>query len=200
VAVLGEPPSIEVDLAEAKEKLHEAMAKAKEPAKKAAIGAGAVLALGLALYVFFGPADHLERTAKRAADALAAGDASTIKGMAASGTEEEVGRWYEEAHRRLVNARERWYGGKDEAIEVRVGQEDKAQRKGGAGISIHPALAGGLDVSLANPAAATAGADSPFDIETNWVLDRWGHWHLDGHESYAKVQPATPPVAQAQAH
>jgi hypothetical protein len=198
-AVIGDPPSIDVHLDEAKQKLREAMEKAKGPAKKVVAGVSALVVVWLAWYVFFGPADRLESSAKKAGAALAANDLSSLKAMAAPGTADDVGRWFDEVHGRLAGVRGRWHGGKDEAVEVHVGQEDPTQHKGSAGISIHPALAGGLDVSLANPSAATAGADAPFDVETHWALDRWGHWKLDGRETYAKVQPTTVQATHVQA-
>ncbi len=92
------------------------------------------------------------------------------------------------SHLRLVQARQRWLGGKEEVAESHVGQEDRSQRKGSVMLSIHRVVGTGIDLSLANPAAATASADAPFDVETDWTLSRWGRWQLDGHATYAKVQ------------
>ena len=77
-----------------------------------------------------------------------------------------------------------------EVVEVHVAQEDRAARKGSVGVSIHPGGGLGHDVSLADPAAATANASAPVDLVLDWTLDRWGHWKLDGHETYAKAHPA----------
>ncbi len=193
-AIVGEPPSIEADLEEAKQKFQEGLSKV--PVKKIASWAAVVVLAYLGWWTFFGPADSLEATARQAASALAAGDVNALKSMAAPGTADDLVRWYDSTHSRLDQNRQRWHGGKDEAVEIHVSQEDAAGHKGAAGITIHPALAGGLDTSLADPAAATASADSPFDAETQWTLNRWGHWKLDGSATYAKVRPTTAAITR----
>jgi hypothetical protein len=186
-AVVGEPPTIESELAESKQKLQEAMERV--PLKPILKGVIALLGVLIVGDMLFGPAERLDHAGEKAAHALAENDASYLKSIAVSGTADDVGRWFDVVYPRLVEARQRWQGGKEEVVESHVGQEDKAQRKGSVTISIHRVLAGGLDLSLANPSAATASADSPADVDTEWTLSRWGRWQLDGRATLAKVQP-----------
>jgi hypothetical protein len=186
-AVVGEPPTIERELAESKQKLQETMERI--PLKTILIGAVALLGAVIVGYMLFGPAEHLDRAGEKAGHALAENDMSYLKSIAVPGTGDDVGRWFDVVYPRLVEARQRWHGGKQEVVESHVAQEDQARRKGAVMLSIHPALAGGLDLSLANPSAATAAADSPFDVDTEWTLSRWGRWQLDGRATLAKVQP-----------
>ena len=42
---------------------------------------------------------------------------------------------------------------------------------------------------LANPAAATAGAPTPFNFETVWTQSRWGRWMLNGRDTNVRSHP-----------
>jgi hypothetical protein len=187
-AVVGEPPTIETELAESKQKLQEAMERV--PVKKIVTGVVAVVAVLTVGYLLFGPAQRLESAGEKAAHALADNNASYLKSIAAPGTTDDVGRWFDLVYPRLVQARERWHGGKAEVVESRVGQDNRAEHKGSVTVSIRRVQGPGLDLSLANPSAATASADVPFDVETEWTLSRWGRWQLDGRATLAKAQPA----------
>lgn len=189
IAVVGEPPSIEVELAEAKQKFREGLEKI--PFKKIAIGAGAFVVVLILGYALFGPSERLESAGQRAARALADNDESYFKSIAAPGTSEDVGRWFKAAHAQLEAARGRWHGGNEEVVEAHVGSEDKANRKGSVLISIHRTIGSGFDVSLADPAAATAMADAPYEVATEWTRGRFGRWQIDGHATYAKL-PQSP--------
>jgi hypothetical protein len=187
-AVIGDPPDVEEKVEALKQKVREKAEKV--PVKKIIIGLSVLLVAWVAWRVLFGPPERLESVAKEAAQALADNDPASLRGFAEKGTDDDVVRWFDVVSPQLANARQRWTS-KDEVVEVHVAKEDRDQRKGVVGLSIHPGVAtGGLDVSLANPAAATAGAAAPVDVETNWVLNRWGHWKLDGRETYAKVHPS----------
>jgi hypothetical protein len=187
-AVVGEPPTIEAELAESKQKLQQTLERM--PVKKIVTGAAAVAAAVIVGYMFFGPAERLDRVGEKAAQALAGNDASYLKSIAAPGTADDVGRWFDAVYPRLVQARERWHGGKAEVVQAQVGQEDRAGHKGSVMVSIHCVQGPGLDLSLANPSAATASADTPFDVDTEWTLSKWGRWQLDGHATLARVEPA----------
>jgi hypothetical protein len=187
-AVVGEPPSIEVELAESRRKLQEILEQI--PVKKLVAGAVAIVVVLIVGYVLFRPARRLDRAGDKAAHALAENDRSYFTSVAAPGTADDAVRWFDATHSRLVQARERWHGGNEEIVESHVAHEDSSQHKGSVTLSIRHALGPGLDVSLANPAAATASADAPFDVDTEWTLSRWGHWQLDGQATYAKTPPA----------
>jgi hypothetical protein len=187
-AVVGEPPSIESELAESKQRLQEAMERV--PVKKIVIGLAALIIVLIGGYMLFGPAERLESAGEKAGRALAENDASYFQSVAAPGTADDANRWFDSVHARLVQARERWHGGKEEVVESHVGQEDRAVHKGSVTVSVRRVQGTGLDLSLANPSAATASADTPFDVDTEWTLSRWGRWQLDGHATLAKAQPA----------
>ena len=139
---------------------------------------------------YSGLAQRLDAVGKKAAQALAENDVNYFKSVAASGTEDDVSRWFDAVHSRLVQARERWHGGKEEVVESDVGQEDRGQNKGAITLSIHRTLGPGIDLSLADPSAATAPIDAPFEVDTEWTVGRWGRWQLDGRATYAKVRPS----------
>jgi hypothetical protein len=185
-AVVGEPPTIEVELAESKQKLQEVLEQI--PVKKVVTGVVAIVVVLIVGYMLFGPAERLDRAGDRAAHALAENNPSYFKSVAAPGTEDDVSRWFDTVHSQLVNARERWHGGKDEVVESHVGQEDRGASKGSITLGIHHTLGQGFDSSLADPSAATASVDAPFEVDTEWTVGRWGRWQLDGRATYAKVQ------------
>ena len=186
-AVVGQPPDIEKQVQLMKEKLRQ---KVKQvPVRRIVTGLSALILALVAYRLLFASAEPLQRVAQEAAQAIADNDPGTLEGIAYSGTSEDVDRWFKEVAPRLVEARQKW-NTKEEVVEVHVGLEDTAQKKGHTVVSIHPGVpTGGLDVSLANPAAATAAAQSPFEVEMNWTLNRWGHWKFDGRETYAKAHP-----------
>jgi hypothetical protein len=180
-------PSVE-ELEAMKERLQ---GKLQENLQKVSIGkvatwAGAAVAAVVVLYVLLRPAERLDKVAERAGQAFSHDDVSYLKSIAAPGTAEDVVRWFDEVHPRLVQMRERW-SKKDEVVDVHVAQEDRDRRTGTVGLSIHPGAGTARDVSLADPSAATAGADVPVDLSTSWTRSRWGGWRLDGRETLARL-------------
>jgi hypothetical protein len=176
----GELEEVERELEELKQKLRDL--RARIPVKRIVAGLAAVLVVGVCAYYPFGPAERLDRAAERAARAFAEDDEGYLESIAAPGTAAEVARWFAAAHRRLVQQRARWHG-PVEVIEVHVAKEDRSRGRGVVGVSIHPGVGTALDVSLADPAAATDSAASPFSVETVWTRTWWGRWMLDGRHS-----------------
>jgi hypothetical protein len=185
-AVVGEPPDLEEELKEIKQKLQ--LLRERFPVRRIVAGLAVLLVVGLSLSYLLQPAERLDRAAERAARAFAENDLAYLKSTAALGTSDDVVRWFDEVHPRLVQERERWHGQK-EVVEVHVAQEDRAQRKGSVGVSIHPGVGTARDVTLANPVEATASAAAPVDLNMAWTLDRWGRWKLDGRATFAKSHP-----------
>jgi hypothetical protein len=187
VAIVGEPPDVEAELEELKQKLRQNLKRI--PVGKVVAGLAAVVVVGVGLYFLSRPAQRLEGPAEKAGQALADKDLGSLKSIAAAGTADDVGRWFDEVQPRLAQARAGWFG-RDEVVEVHLGQVDQARRRGEVAVSIHPAALGSTrDVSIADPTAATASAAAPLDVEMIWVLDGWGRWKLDGRETYAKAHP-----------
>jgi hypothetical protein len=186
--LVGEPPSVEEDVAQLKQNIQQFLASI--PVGRIAGGLAAFAVVCLALYFLLGPSQKIDGPAERAARALADNDVASLKSLAASGTADDVARWYDAVHPRLLQARKNWHG-RDEDVEVHVGQVDRARRSGSVVLSIHAAALGSSrDVSIADPSVATAAAAGSFDVETVWTLNGWGHWKLDGRETYARTQPA----------
>lgn len=158
--------------------------------RKVVAGLALLLALALGWRFLFGAAEPLGQVAEEAAQAIASDDPAALTSFAAPGTTDDVRRWYDAVHPRLVQLRAQW-GGEAEAVEVHVGPEDPDQHKGSVGISINPVSSGARDVSLADPSKATAAALTPFGELTDWTLTRWGGWKLDGRATYARVAPTT---------
>jgi hypothetical protein len=193
--VVGEPRGVERELEEVERELEELKQTLRHlreriPVKRIVAGLAAVLVVGVSVSYLFGPAERLDRAAERAARAIAADDEDYLESIAAPGTAAEVARWFATAHRRLVRERARWYG-PAEVIEVHVAEEDRSQRRGVVGVSIHPGVGTALDVSLADPAAATASAPAPFNLETVWTRSWWGRWLLDVRDTKARSQPTS---------
>jgi transposase-like protein len=186
-AVPGEPPDVELELEEIKQKLRQNLKRI--PLGRVVAGLAAFVVVSVGLYYLLGPAQRLQDPAEEAGQALAGDDLDTLKSLATPGTADDVARWFDEVHPRLVQARAGWFG-RDEVVEVHIGQEDQARRKGTVAVSIHPATLGSnRDISIADPTAATATSATPFDVEMVWTLDGWGRWRLDGRETYAKARP-----------
>jgi hypothetical protein len=188
--VVGEPRGVDAELEDVDRQLEELKQKLQDlleriPVKRIVAGLAAVLVVWVSASYMFGPAERLDRAAEQAARAVAADDENYLESIAAPGTAAEVARWFTAAHRQLVRERARWYG-PAEVIEVHVNKEDQSHGKGVVGVSIHPGVRTALDVSLADGAAATASAPSPFNVETVWTRGWWGRWLLDGHDTSAK--------------
>jgi hypothetical protein len=188
--VVGSPPDVERDVDELKQKVRQELKKF--PARKVAIGLGAVLVLFMTVSYVLRPADSLKSAAERAARAFADNDVDYLKSIAVSGTEGDVARWYEQTHPMLVEHRGRWHG-RPEVIEVGLAGEDAAHTRGSSSFSIHPGAGNARDVSLANPDQSTEAAAAAFEAHMDWALGRGGHWELNGRETYAKAHPPAPP-------
>ena len=191
--VVGEPRGVDRELEEADRQLEELKQKLRDlleriPVKRIVAGLAAVLVIGVSVSYLFGPAERLDRAAERAARAFAKDDEDYLESIAAPGTAAEVARWFAAAHRRLVQERARWYG-PAEVIEVHVNKKDESHGRGVVGVSIHPGAGLALDVSLADPAAATASAPAPFDLEVVWTRGWWGRWRLDGRDTNVRSHP-----------
>jgi hypothetical protein len=156
------------------------------PTRKVVTALAVLLVLGMAWHYFFGPAERLDSVAEEAARALASNNPAALESLAAEGTTDDVRRWYEAVHPRLDQLRADW-GGKTEAVQTVVTQEDREQQKGSVGVAIRPESSGARDVSLANPSEATASATVPFEQVTEWTLTRGGRWKLDGRATLARV-------------
>jgi hypothetical protein len=184
--VVGHPRGVDRELEDMDRELEELKEKFRElreriPVKRIVAGLAAVLVVGVCISCLFGPPERLDRAAERAARAFADGDEDYLESIASPGTAAEVARWFDAAHRRLVRQRARWYG--LEVIEVHVAEEDRWQGSGAVGVSIHPRVGTALDISLADPAAATASAAFPFNFKTVWTRGWWGRWLLNGRDT-----------------
>jgi len=183
--VVGEAPAVD-EFEVVKQKVREKVDQL--PIRKIVMGLAALLVVWFGVRYLFGPTERLDLVAEKAAKAVAENDPDYLKSIAAPDTAEDVGRWFDQVHSRLDQARQRW-NGKDEAVEVHVKQEDPAKRKGEVGVIIQPTIGTARDVSIANPTEATASAPTPVDMEMVWTLNKWGHWTLDGRETLAMSQP-----------
>lgn len=189
---LGEPPDIELEVQELKNKLRDV--RRSIPVGRIVKWSAAVVVVGWLGYALFGPAERLRGPAERAARAFADDDLAYLQSIAAPGTAEDLARWYAEARPQLVLSRERW-GGKEETIDVQVAEEDHDAGKGSVGVLIHPAAGTARSVDLANPseATATAAAEAPVALMLKWTLGSRGRWQLDGRAMLDPAQPAPPP-------
>lgn len=187
VAVVGNPPDPEQDFVRLKQEVREKIERI--PVKKVVGGLVAVILIYLTFSFVMRPAPTLERPAEKAGQALLNEDLSYLQSIAASGTDEDVTRWYESIQPQLNQFRSTW-DGRDEAVDVHVDEsdEDKTQRR--VVISIHPAGPSSVrDISLADPSVASAPAAGSFDVLMVWTRSRWGGWNLDGQETYSTIQP-----------
>lgn len=185
-AVIGEPPDVLEDVEELKQKVREI--RDRIPVRRIVTTAAAILIVGLPAYFLLGASPSLAQAAQEAARAVAANDAGYIRSIAAWGTSDEAGKWFEEAHRQLNRQRETWYV-KGEVTEVQVGSQGPSEGKCVVGITIRPGVGSARDVSLADPSAATAAAPAPCNLETVWTHDWLGRWRLDGRDTNARLHP-----------
>jgi hypothetical protein len=185
-AFVGEPPAApDVDIEQLKQKVRQTLAQI--PVKKVVAGLAALVLAWLGMGYLFRPEERLNQVADLAAKALADHDVAYLKSIAATDTDADVARWFEQVYPRLVHARGYW-NGMEEVVEAHVAKEDRNEKKGIAGLSIHAGAGNARDVSLADPSRATSAAPPQVDVETQWTLDQWGHWKLDGRETLARVQ------------
>jgi len=190
-AVVGEPPDVEKDVEVLKQKVRESVSTF--PVRRVVGGVALVVVSWMLVgYLLRGP-DPLKPAAEEAAKAFAGGDAASLKSIAADGTGDDLARWFDRMHPLLLRQRERWHG-KAEVIDVGVGVEDQAARKGSTAFSVHPGTGNARDVSIGIPDQSTENAVGPFDSTMEWVLGRGGHWELDGRAMYQKVLPTPPPA------
>jgi hypothetical protein len=190
--VIGEPPDAVAELEELKQKIRQKVKRF--PVGRVVAVAAAVVVAWVVLSTFFGPTERLDRVAERAAQAIADNDPAYLESIAAPDTAEDVARWFDAVHPKLVQERQRW-SSLDEAVDVHVTKEDKAQHTGVVGISIHPAPGPTRIMALSSP-DVTVAPTVPFDVETSWTLDRWGRWKLDGRATYAKARPGGPVLSE----
>jgi len=191
--VVGHPRGVDREVEDVEREVEELKRKLRDlrehiPVKRIVASLAAVIVVGVSASCLFGPAERLDRAAERAARAFAEDDEAYLESIAAPGTTADIARWFAATHRRLVQQRARWYA-PAEVIEVHVAQEDRSQGRGVVGVSIHPGLRTALDVSLANPAAATAPAPAPFNLETVWTRSWRGRWMLDGRDTKVISHP-----------
>ncbi|HZW34009.1 MAG TPA: hypothetical protein VFF52_25015 [Isosphaeraceae bacterium] len=187
--VVGEPRGVDPDLEDLERELVELKQKLRDLRKRIPVmRIVAGLVVGVSVFYLFGPAERLDRAAERAARAFAEDDEDYLESIAVPGTAADVARWFAAAHRRLVQNRTGWYG-PAEVIEVHVAEEDRSHGRGVVGVSIHPGVGTTLDVSLADPAAATASAPAPFNLETVWTRSWWGRWMLNVRDTNVRSQP-----------
>jgi hypothetical protein len=184
--VVGEPTA-EDEFEKVKKQVQEKLTQV--PVKKVVIGLAALVLVWLGVSFLLRPADQLRNAAESAAQAFAGDDLATLKSLAAPDTVADLTLWFQEVHPWLVQARQKWQG-KAEIVEAHVVKENRQEGKGVAGLSIHTGVGTARDVGLANPTEATASAPPQVDVETQWTLDKWGHWKLDGQETYARAGEA----------
>src|SRR3954454_22508456 len=91
VAVVGEPPDVEVELQELKQKLRQNLDRV--PVRKVVAGLVALVVVCVGLYYLLRPAQSLEGPAEKAGRGLRAKDPGAPKAMGRPRAAAEVGRW-----------------------------------------------------------------------------------------------------------
>jgi hypothetical protein len=186
--VLGNPPTMENPIQELQRSFNRLARQV--PVGKIVTGLTVTCLLVLGLYQVFGPAEQLDPVAEKAVAALASDDPNALKSLADQDTIDDLQRWYEAVRPMLSQLRNQW-DEKHEESEAHIALDKVDQHKGSAVLSIHPISNGARDVSLADPASATASASVPFEVMTDWTLNKWGRWKLDGKATYARLTPTS---------
>jgi len=155
------------------------------------IGLGVLVVLGgIFMFVTRTP-ESLADAATSTAERFAADDLIYLKQAATSDTIDDVVRWFDVVHPQLVKSREQWKASGTK-IQVMVVDEDSKQRRGEAHAYIYPAQGSthGTSITEAANAVSSSGAATtqPVDLRLRWVLDRSGHWKLDGRETLAAIE------------
>ena len=157
-------------------------------------GVLAVGMLGLGCFVVMagGGKDILSQKAQEMADAVSAGNVSSVKGLSRSEGADAAVKWYDSVHSQYEGMKKS-SPGQGVLASVFVIEENHAKREGQALILFAPAAGSTREQSIAKAAGVgtTPGDQSITQILTFWVLDR-GYWRLDGTRTAAVAPTAAP--------
>jgi hypothetical protein len=204
--LLGEPPVSPSEKKKEKDKAFEAPAlpsfeglgdlreniKDISP-KKLAIAAG-VLLVAMVGYTFLTAApESLAIRASITAEKFAADDLAYLKNIASSGTADDVVRWFDAVHPKLVKSREGWKTTLAD-VQVQVIGEDRRQRVGEAQAFIYPGTKATHSESISSAAKEASEVSSTVnqsvDLHMFWTLDSSGKWRLDGRQTFQMANKA----------
>ncbi|MHC5540625.1 hypothetical protein ACYOEI_20600 [Singulisphaera rosea] len=165
--------------------------------KQAGIAAGVVAVLGIGWMIFSQPPESLSDCTTATAIRFAADDLGYLKEIATKDTVDDIVRWFDAVHPKLVKIRSQWKN-KETEVRVMVIDENRKQRSGEAEAFVYPVGSAGSGTALASNAGASLGPVEPLELKLHWKLDK-GRWRLDGLRTFQLAGGSPPSLAGASA-
>jgi len=147
------------------------------------IASGVILLTAGLWYLLHRRPETLHDRVTKVAEAAVQGDLQTVRQMAASGTTDDVTKWYQSVRDRCESFRQN-LGTNKLTVAVEVRQED--EQKGSAETVARLESAEELTrkgFSLPDPSIVSAPPMQPVSIPMCWKSEGWSGWKLDGKRS-----------------
>lgn len=123
-------------------------------------------------------------------------DSGRLKAIATPSTAEFVEEWAEAVRPQLDKLRKKSEGS-DISVSIVVIDQNKRKRKG----QVTAFLSSGLGSVVAAQSTSTGGRPQPpLELPIFWILDRWGHWRLDGRQTLMATPQAFRTTASRPVH
>jgi hypothetical protein len=139
------------------------------------------------------PPASLQDCATEAAQTFANDDLAGFKTFATPDSVDELVRWFDAVHPRLVQQRQKW-GTKETKVNVIVIDEDREKRRSGsADMFIYPAKAVSRNEAIESSATqASPRSEQPLSLKLLWTIGSRGRWRIDGKKMVETVPQAAP--------
>jgi len=147
--------------------------------QKLGIGALALMLLAVIWFVMSLPGESLADRTALTAQKFAEDDLAYLKQIASVETVDDVVRWFDVVHPKLVKAREQWKT-KSTNVRVTVIDENLKQRVGEAQAFVYPKAGPAHEATIKSAAETTPTRIEPVDLKMHWLLDKRGRWRLNG--------------------
>jgi|GEM_PF-2198284 len=156
--------------------------------KQAGIGAAGLLLVVGAWFFLSRPPESLTEITALTVRKFADDDLASLKQAASTDTVEDVVKWYETVHPRLVKARERW---KTNSVrtDVLVLTENAQQRSGESHAYVYPASASTPQASTTSGSEPVWPLIIPLEFTMHWTLDAGGNWRINGRQTLQSAGP-----------
>ncbi|WP_422924937.1 hypothetical protein [Singulisphaera sp. PoT] len=149
--------------------------------KQLGIAAAVIVVLGIGWTLMNAAPENLTDVTNLAATQFTADDLDSVKAVASSGTAEDVARWYEAVHPRLVKARERWKTNTTHLTVVVMSQDDE-KRVGESRAFVYPGPATPAPTTDSSGAASDGSSIQPLELIMHWTLEG-SRWRLNGKQT-----------------
>lgn len=162
--------------------------------KQLGIGAGALAVLGIAWMIFSQAPESLSDCTTATAIRFAADDLGYLKEIATKDTVDDIVRWFDTVHPKLVKIRSQWKS-KEAEVRVMVIDENRKQRSGEAEAFVYPVGSSGSSNALASNGGTSSSPVEPLELKLHWTLDKSGRWRLNGLRTFQLAGGSSPSLA-----